>query len=370
MLKGVSAAGHLATGVPDRQRPTSRAASHSTVASSSTALLFFSTSSWRATCAQKPDTSWASRRTTWKDPLNAQVGSFVGPPMSERSTCGCPQTNSPAGISRVPGCPLTHSGRSGSGSSKPRTPGSLTPSLKPKCSLPRRVPGSVEPFCWKTTETLNCAADSRCSITAACRSSAVSAATVSTAWMNSSDLLLPKIHFDGELGVPSLSPRIAARATGPCWKAPIAVFAAAGGYGALPVSFSRPWYVKLMPSQVAFSPVGSPPDRWRASLKALLKVATCRVVAILGVSRCSQPRALTPSSNLRNSRTIWSFLKPARMSPWISALSRSGRSVAGGVVSGRGFGGGSATGRSVVMKAPVVSPGRVPGAALLRDCGA
>lgn len=107
----------------------------------------------------------------------------------------------------MPGWSLTYSGRSGSGSSKPITPGSLTPSLKPKCSFPRRVPGSVAPFCWKTITILACAAASRWAVNASWSPSAVSEATVITActvW----PLPSPNSQFSGELSPVSPSERL------------------------------------------------------------------------------------------------------------------------------------------------------------------
>ncbi len=143
---GTSRSWYLQTGAPERQRPTIRADSHSVVAWSGTALARLSSSSLAATCDHQPGTSWASRRITWKEPLRAHSGYWSLGKLNW--SFSRPQTNSPAGMSRVPGWPSTSSGLLGFGRSKPLMPGSLMPSLKPKCSLPRRLPSRVCAFCW------------------------------------------------------------------------------------------------------------------------------------------------------------------------------------------------------------------------------
>ncbi len=230
---GTSLSGCLQTGAPERQRPTSRAATHSVEASSGMALACRRTSRWALTWAHQPGTSWARRRTTWKEPFFAQAGKSVLLPGAGSS----PMTNSPAGTIRLPGWPATSSGSVVEGGSKPSTPGSLMPSLKPKCSLPRRVPSRVAAFCWKTITIRAWAAASRCSSTAARRSSAVSAAMVSTActgWV----LPLPNSQPSGEFF--PLSPSAPARLAEPSLKASSVPPVGALSYGSLPVSSRRP----------------------------------------------------------------------------------------------------------------------------------
>ncbi len=202
------------------------------------------------------------------------------------------------------------------------TPGSLTPSLKPKCSFPLRLPDRVAASCWNTITILAAAHASRCCLTVAWRSWTVSEATVSTAW-TTWPLPLPKSHISGELSPVSPS----ARLSEPCLKASRPLPGLTEGSGSFPVSSRRPAQVKLTLIQVAFSAFGSSPaEAFLALLKAALKVATCLVVEICGSSALTQVRARAASSNLRNSRVIWSFLKPAITSPWMSSLSRSLRS--------------------------------------------
>ena len=288
----------------------------------------------RAARAQKPATSWRSRRMTRNDPSRHHGGPGRGRREAGRtgfSGCcrGAPSTTWPGHSRGWPERAKRGRSRAGSAGSRavsrsaaprpprPRRPGWEMPSRKPKCSCPAIAPGRLSPGWTHSGRQPRAPATSRS--TSASRSAASSLATVSTR-CGSVAAVPPKRHRPGLPGPEWGSPSSPERAGSPSRKA--SSWKAATGRA--PTSLRRPAAEKATLRHRATSSAGSSPRSWRSSRKRRLWSSTWRAVAIAGTSAASHPRNAAGRVMRPKTKAWWSWRKPATLLPWIRPRRRTG----------------------------------------------